>query len=444
MKRLLPLFFASLLILSSIPVIAYAGEGAIGSIINNSAIENFLNRDKTEPETQETTEPDAEVPDFGLNNLISQFMTQGSKTEAAAPDDTVPEEDAAAAEEAAIPEEAAPEDAVPEEAPAEGMTPEEAAAAAEEAAKAAEEAAKAEALAEKAAEVLAYLDNETYTDTMTSLMDGSVINYGDYSYDAAGLQQILVDLGCPISVDGNAGPGTFTALNTILTSLGIEETYTADAEIYWQLLALQLMNTDTEAADEILPKYYESGENSSQYQYVKATLFFTQEKYYRAMEAFEESQYGDWEEKAALCPQAWPADGELWHNSNYYSQQMSLSFEVNSYDEAEGKCFEVYTADGDLASVLFLTGSGTVKTWLPGGAYKIKNAAGTEWYGFTDAFGRYGYYEFMEFDEDESDPYLTWLYSGYEWTITINVTQTDPDTANVGSVYSDWESWTDQ
>ena len=460
MKRILPLILAALLITVSCPVLSYAeGEGAISSLLNSGILDNYLSKDTGSPDSE------TEIPAFEIGDVISQFMTQGDKNESVAaeevpvPEDAAAEaaaeEDAVAAEEAATEEvaaeegaaeEAAAEEAAVEEVAAAEAAAEEAAAeeAAAEKAAAAEEAARAEALAEKAAEVLGYLDNEAYANTMASLQEGNVINYGDYSYDASGLQQLLVDLGWPISVDGSAGPATFNALNTILANLGTEEASAVDGEIYWQLLALQLMNTDAETADEILPKYYdEEEENGSRYYYIKATLLFTQEKYYHAMEAYQESQYGDWEEKAALCPQAWPSGGEMWHNTNYYSSQMSLSFKVNSYDEDLGRCFEVYTADNVLVSVLFLTGSGTVTTWLPGGVYKIKNASGSEWYGFADAFGRYGDYEFMEFDEDESNIYLTWLDAGYEWTITINVQEADPDTANVGSVYTDWEDWTE-
>ena len=384
MKRFLPFILAVLLIAVSCPILSYAGEGAMKSFINSGILEQLFN---------EATELPVDVS-----------VAEDAFTEV---------------------------DAVAE------------AAASEEAALAAEEAAKAELLAVKAAEILACFNNETYTNTLTSLLEGNVINYSDSSDNAAGLQQVLVDLGCQISVDRQAGPGTFAALNSILTNFGMEETNTVDAEIYWQLLALQLMNTDAETADEILPRYYDTDETGDQYKYLQATTLFVQEKYYRALEAYEESQYGNWEEKAALCQQPWPEDGELWHNSDYDSQEMSLSFVVNSYDNEEGQCFDVYTADGDLVSVLFLTGNGRVKTWLPGGVYRIKNAAGTQWYGITDAFGRDGYYEFMEFYEDESDSYLTWLDAGYEWTITLNVSDAIPEKTNVGTTYSDWENWAD-
>ena len=120
---------------------------------------------------------------------------------------------------------------------------------------------------------------------------------------------------------------------------------------------------------------------------------------------------------------------------------MVLQFEVESADESKAMCFEVYTEDGTKASVLFLAGSGTVSTSLPGGNYRIKDAAGADWYGLDDAFGRDGSYELMRFDEFAEDEYLTRLDPGYEWTITVDVTEEHPDAADVGSTETDWEGW---
>ena len=39
------------------------------------------------------------------------------------------------------------------------------------------------------------------------------------------------------------------------------------------------------------------------------------------------------------------------------------------------------------------------------------------------------------------DSDLTWLGSGYEWTITIHVQESDPTGSDVGSYSSDWEYW---
>ena len=54
-------------------------------------------------------------------------------------------------------------------------------------------------------------------------------------------------------------------------------------------------------------------------------------------------------------------------------------------------------------------------------------------------FGREGRYEYMVFEEIEGDDYLTDLEAGYEWTITINVTESTEGTG-VGSEEVDWES----
>ena len=114
---------------------------------------------------------------------------------------------------------------------------------------------------------------------------------------------------------------------------------------------------------------------------------------------------------------------------------------INSYDESIGRYFKVFAEDGTLAACLFITGSGTVSTSLPGGIYKIMDATGDTWYGTSEAFGPDGYYEYMVFDEVEGDRYLTILDAGYEWTISVNVTENTGGTG-VGSESFDWDSWT--
>ena len=292
-------------------------------------------------------------------------------------------------------------------------------------------------------EVLAALNNRTYNDTLAALQSGDIVNYGTYSYTAAGVQQTLVDFGCAIAVDGNAGPGTFSALNSVLAAFGQESTTTVDAKLYEELLPLILIGQDEYGVyDDFLRNHYESTGEPGVYDYLKGCVYFAQERYYHAWEAFLNSGYGDYESRMAACVQPWPANGELWHNNNVYGYDMILNFQVNSFDESEGMYFEVYTRDGTLASALFLTGSGTVTTYLPGGIYRIRDCTGDYWFGMKDAFGKDGSYEFMSFYELYEDEYLTVLDSGYEWTITINVTEGDPDAAGISSVGSDWETWT--
>ena len=288
------------------------------------------------------------------------------------------------------------------------------------------------------AEVLAVLNDQTYADTLKNLNNGEQIISGSYSYTVAGLQKLLVDFTCNISIDGYAGPATFDAVNRVLATFGLDPVEEVDADVFVQLLDLYLIAMDEENAYNILYDYYTEG-NESRFYYFRACSLVTQEKYFSAQEAFLISLYGDYEERAAACEQPRPDNGELWHNSYMYSSDMYLVFTVNSYDEDSAMYFEVYTYDGYLASTLFLNGSGTVYTGLPGGVYYIKDCTGNTWYGTNEAFGRYGSYEYMEFYEYDDYPYLTKLASGYRWTISVNV-EAGTGTG-VGSDYYDWDSW---
>ncbi len=50
----------------------------------------------------------------------------------------------------------------------------------------------------------------------------------------------------------------------------------------------------------------------------------------------------------------------------------------------------------------------------------------------------------MVFNEFEEDDYLTELSAGYEWFININPVEETPDSADVGSVNNDWETWNEE
>jgi hypothetical protein len=100
---------------------------------------------------------------------------------------------------------------------------------------------------------------------------------------------------------------------------------------------------------------------------------------------------------------------------------------------------KIYQKNGNLAAMLFIGGTGSASTWLPGGTYVIKDGTGRDWYGQEDSFGYYGDYEVMTFDDygtTEVD-----LQAGYSYTITINVQNASPDASNVGSMYDDYEDF---
>ena len=181
-----------------------------------------------------------------------------------------------------------------------------------------------------------------------------------------------------------------------------------------------------------------SSEEAAKAEYDKAVSLFDQGKLYSAKAAFEKSQYKDWEQRAAACAQPMPETGELTHDENMRSDNMILAFTVNATDENKGMYISVYTKDNKPVETLFVKGSGTIETRIPGGEYYVNDASGTEWYGADEQFGPDGHYERMVFDEVESDRYLTVLEEGYQWDITINATTGGGQ--GVGSEESSWEN----
>ena len=182
-----------------------------------------------------------------------------------------------------------------------------------------------------------------------------------------------------------------------------------------------------------------SAQDQAKAEYDRASALFAEGKYYSAKEAFENSSYGDWKERAEACVQPMPETGEIWHDENMTSDQMRLDFDVNETNENVGRYIAVYTEDKELVETVFVKGTGTVETWLPGGNYYVKDASGTEWYGETELFGRDGEYETMVFDEVDGDRYLTVLEEGYAWAITINTATGEGQ--GVGSEQNEWGSW---
>ena len=171
--------------------------------------------------------------------------------------------------------------------------------------------------------------------------------------------------------------------------------------------------------------------------YDEAVALFEQGKFYSAKVAFEESEYEDWEDRAAACVQPFPATGELFHKEGVTSDDMRLDLSVYAEDESVGRYISVYTEENELVVTVFIQGSGTVGSWLPGGNYYIRDAAGYEWYGEDEQFGPDGSYEKMVFDEVEGDRYLTVLDTGYAWEISIN--SNSGDGQDVDSETTGWE-----
>lgn len=174
-------------------------------------------------------------------------------------------------------------------------------------------------------------------------------------------------------------------------------------------------------------------------EYMRAVALFEEGLFYSAKEAFENSEYNDYQQRASDCIQTMPETGELWHDENMISDNMRLDFVANEEDENTGMYIVVYTKDNNLVEKVFIKGSGTVETWIPEGSYYIKDAFGTMWFGEKELFGKDGEYETMLFYEDDEDPYLVSLSKGNIWTITINSTNDLGD--HVESEKNEWGTW---
>ena len=285
-------------------------------------------------------------------------------------------------------------------------------------------------------DILTVLNNAVYNDTLKALQDGDVITQGTVSQTASGLQQTLADLGCDIAIDGSAGPGTFATINTLLTSFGMDETDKVDAAVYAQILELLLLSTNETAARELLADEFGMDEDPGKFEYMIGCSYYAQGKYYSAKEAFEQSQYKDYEQRAAACVQPWPANGELWRNPDYYGDNASLTFEVNTSDDSVGNYFVICDDDLTFVRGVFISGTGSAVTYFPGNTYKILQFSGDTWYGTTEMFGPDSTGEILIFDEYDDDRHKTWLGSEGGWIITLNVENAGG--ASVGSEPIPW------
>ena len=176
-------------------------------------------------------------------------------------------------------------------------------------------------------------------------------------------------------------------------------------------------------------------ENDENYQ--AGLQYFEEGKFYSAYASFRMSDLEEAEEMAQKCAQPWPATEEIWHNASVKGKNMKLTIKANQ----ESDCailIKIYKGDL-LASCMFIGGTGSVSTNLPAGTYTIKQGSGTEWYGLTEAFGADGSYQTMTFGENDEEKIK--LEAGYAYTITVNVTDANPEADGVGTTDEEWGSF---
>lgn len=294
--------------------------------------------------------------------------------------------------------------------------------------------------------ILETLGDPLYTTTYKHLSEGNLISNPEISDYSKALQSILVGLGQSLTVDGNAGDQTFAAVHNAQKVLGKPQSDTVDASLFEDLLKCLYIVRQEKAADEL--KLSRSAEEDSnillktmdlqKYEYLAGLAFWIRGEFYDASVHFEVCGRDDADALVNACKQPWPATGILYQNPNYYAQDTHLIIQVESRDPAYAGLYKIVAQNGDTAANLFIAGANAADVWLPGGIYSLKEATGKNWYGNRDLFGKDASYETMLFYEFEGQNELTYLESGYEWIITVNISQANPDGTNVGSQWTDY------
>ena len=289
--------------------------------------------------------------------------------------------------------------------------------------------------------VLTELGNSVYRETYDALRGGETVAMGAWGATAKGVQQTLIDFGQKLSADGQAGGKTFDALHAVQDAFGMERTDKVDKAAYeallLRLLVLREMEEDEYSVTDKICSLPGEPVDYDECSYMMACADYLKGNYYKAREQFESCYWGEAEERAEKCVQPWRSTGQLWKD-NSLGAGTQLTIKVNGEPDV-AMHVKIYQKNGNLAAMLFIGGTGSAPTWLPGGTYVIKDGTGRDWYGQEDSFGYYGDYEVMTFDDygtTEVD-----LQAGYSYTITINVQNASPDASNVGSMYDDYEDF---
>jgi hypothetical protein len=281
--------------------------------------------------------------------------------------------------------------------------------------------------------VLDALGEPLYQAAYDDLAQGNVLKQGDTSDTVKGFQTLLVAFGYDIAINSRAGTKTIRFLKELQAAFGLEQTDTLDAEDFSFFLMCLYIKDDQDAAEELLV----GGElTDSEFYYLLggcaevAGLYYTAYDYYMYY-----SSEADAYDRAQACIQAWPDKGEVYRSPDYNGNQTKLHIKIENQDEGYASYIKIYNESGDWISGLFISGSGTVTAKLLKGVYTIRIGTGEIWYGPLEAFGDEGTYETLLFDGDAEQVELK---SGYEYTLTINTSTSDPEADGVGSEYTEY------
>jgi len=279
------------------------------------------------------------------------------------------------------------------------------------------------------------LDDDTYSKTYNLLKTSKDLTNGSKGELVLGFQKTLIGLGQNIAADSVFGNATLTAFYQAADALGISRTNKISSKLYAALMPALLINLNEDAASKLLEDML-SGDGGSEYEYLKGCVMCMRGKYYNARNCFENSRFGDYEDRALACVQDMPATGQVYKNNELTGSESSLTVSINSYDESAATCVLIYNSDDQLVSCLLIRGSSNAMALLKAGRYRIVDGTGYRWYGVRDMFGEDGTYETIIFDDgtDTLD-----IQSGYDYTITFNVQEHSDASIGLGSEDIGWE-----
>ncbi len=280
--------------------------------------------------------------------------------------------------------------------------------------------------------VIDALGEPLFRSTYDDLAQGNVIQKGDQSDSAKGLQTLLAAFGYEIKANGKAYNKTFELLNELRGIFSLEQTDSIHADGFSFLLTCLLILNDQDLAEDLL---IGTEISYAEFDYLLGCCAELQGLYFTAYGYFVSSGWDDAEYRALACIRPWPENGVVFRNEEYKSKRTTLQIVIENQDEGFASFIKIFSENGDLVSTLFAGGSASVSTKLPSGVYTIKLGTGESWYGPQEAFGDYGYYETLLFGEGISE---VTLESDYEYTLTINTSTSNPEADDVNSEYTDF------
>lgn len=119
--------------------------------------------------------------------------------------------------------------------------------------------------------------------------------------------------------------------------------------------------------------------------YIEADKAYKDKLFYTAYVAFSLlGDFSDSAERAARCVQKSPKSGQIYRNPRYKSSTSTVMFKAPKSEYST--CLKIYNGN-TLVSTVFVASGKNATISLPAGAYTIKKATGTKWYGSIEAFG---------------------------------------------------------